>query len=240
MEELVLRAQQGDRQLREQLLQEYQPFIVKIASQTVGRFLNWGVDEELNIALTAFDEAILRFQQKKGTPFLPFAALVIRSRLLDWLRAEQRHQHLSLDIENEQEENFSPAELQLSLAQYQARSLAEERGLELALLEEKLRPFAISFNDLVDSAPRHRDTKQALVKAARYLAQNQSLFQQLLEKKTVPAKQLAEVSGVSLKTLEKGRKYLIAVALILHDATEFVHLIYYLKPLLQLEEREQE
>ncbi len=56
--ELLRRAQQGDQEARAQVIRDFSPFIVNTASHSARRFLRSGDDDEISIALMAFDEAI--------------------------------------------------------------------------------------------------------------------------------------------------------------------------------------
>lgn len=65
---LLSLAQAGDEGARNQLIDDFTPFILKVASQAAGRYLNLGQDEEISVALLAFNEAISAYNEKKG-PF---------------------------------------------------------------------------------------------------------------------------------------------------------------------------
>ena len=83
-------------QAADRLIGDYLPFI---RSETA-KFLKRPPreeDDELSIAMIAFHEAIGGYQPRRGS-FLKYAALLIRSRLIDYERKERRHRgHLSLD-----------------------------------------------------------------------------------------------------------------------------------------------
>ncbi len=51
--------------------------------------MEYGIDEELSIALMAFNEAIDGYDTSKGS-FLSFAKLVINRRLIDYLRKKTK------------------------------------------------------------------------------------------------------------------------------------------------------
>ncbi|HEX3030917.1 MAG TPA: RNA polymerase sigma-I factor [Bacillota bacterium] len=221
---------QGNSRAREQLIEEYKPFVAKIAGNICKRYLDWSVDDELSIALIAFNQAIDLYKPEREVPFLPFARLVIESRLKDYFKQESRHQHASLEINptGNAEETFSPAEIDQAWLEYQNRSIEDERNQEIDHLDTLLREYGIQFEDLVEHSPKHKETRTSLQKVAHVLASQPNLMKSLKSKKLLPAKELAINSQVSSKTIERGRKYIIAMALILSDAQEFTCLRSYI------------
>ena len=82
---------------KNKIIQDHIPFIIKTVSDLTGRYVTLD-DDEMSIALLAFNEAIDKYDNTKGA-FLAFARLVIRSRLLTYLQTEQvSHQILSLEV----------------------------------------------------------------------------------------------------------------------------------------------
>ena len=77
------------------LIREYIPFIRSEAAKFMSRLCT-DQDDEYSIAMMAFYEAIMGYEKGRGA-FLSYAALLIRSRLVDYRRKEERHQgHISL------------------------------------------------------------------------------------------------------------------------------------------------
>lgn len=227
-EELIARARQGDTQAREQVLAEHRPFVQRVASATCRRFLEWERDEELSVALVALNEAIDRYDAGRGIPFLAYARTVVRSRLLDFLRLEAREgQRYILGLEAEADETAPWAEL--AWDRYDREILARERAEEIAAYAGMLQDFGLSLTELVRVSPKHRDSRQLMLRAARVLVERQELFQRLVTKKKLPLAELSLASGIPRKTLEKGRKYIVAVSLILGYPEEFPYLYSYLK-----------
>lgn len=67
--ELVIKAQQGDARVREQILQDYRPFYLRVASGTCKKYLVLGRDDEASIAMIAFNEAIDPYNVDGGASF---------------------------------------------------------------------------------------------------------------------------------------------------------------------------
>lgn len=218
LEQLIASAQQGDLKLRNELITDYQPFIVKITSRFCRRYIDPSRDEEFSIALDGFNEAINKFSPVSGRSFLGFAETVIRRRLIDYVRKERKFQmqvpYSSFEVEDEENQVVNPIDYHESIRQYEARCDAEERRLEIAQLSDEMSRFGISFSDLVSVSPKHADSRQMLFMVARMIADSASLMQQLMDNGQLPIKQLLEVVDISRKTVERNRKYLIAAALI--------------------------
>jgi RNA polymerase sigma factor len=70
------------------LRRKYESFILKCASNTSKRYITKS-DDEWSVAMEAFCSAIASYSYEKGS-FLSFAELLIRRRLIDYFRLEQR------------------------------------------------------------------------------------------------------------------------------------------------------
>ncbi len=73
----------------DRFIEEYKPFIAACTERTAGHYVRYGVDDELSIALSAFLEAINHYDRGRGS-FLSFAQGVIRRRLIDYFRKENK------------------------------------------------------------------------------------------------------------------------------------------------------
>lgn len=96
IQQTLLLAKEGNELIREEFIQNHKPFIIKISSNICKRYLTWGHDDELSIALVAFNEAIDSFKPNDEASFYGFAKTVITRRLIDYFRKESKHQVLSL------------------------------------------------------------------------------------------------------------------------------------------------
>ena len=86
-----------DVQAADQLIRTYMPFIRAETAKFLKRPPVEGHDDELSIAMIAFHEAINGYSGARGA-FLKYAAMLVRSRLIDYSRREQRHSRvISLD-----------------------------------------------------------------------------------------------------------------------------------------------
>jgi len=220
IQELVTLAQNGDHNAREKLIFQYKPFIYKTSCSICQRGLSWENDDELSIALIAFNEAVSSYNPDKGANFLTFARRVISQRLVDYFRHEKRHQHISLSssVNEEGEENeISPIESSQAWEDHKAKVEKEELAQMMLDFEERLNEFGTSLDELADICPKHRDTREKLANVAEILCSDQALLNSLRKTKRVPAKKLARAAKVSKRVLENGRKYILAMAIIISE-----------------------
>ncbi|PZE20764.1 RNA polymerase sigma factor SigI [Paenibacillus xerothermodurans] len=217
-EQIVLLIQKGDLRLRNQFITDYQPYVAKVTSRFCKRYIDPARDDEFSIALGAFNEAVNQFSAESGRSFLGFAEQVIRRRLIDYVRKEQRFSqqlpYSLFDVEDEEDNIVNPVEIHQALEQYEKQKGMEERRGEILELNRCLNDFGISFAELVDASPKHNDSRQALVAIGKQLAGNPDLMRTMLAKRMLPIKELLELVEVSRKTLERNRKFIITVALI--------------------------
>lgn len=224
----VRQIKQGDRLAREDFLENSKPFVFKTACKFSRRLLEWGRDDELSVALIAFNEAIDRFRNDCGVPFLAYARMVMNSRLTDLRRRENRNLAASVPLPPPGE-GLNDAEFTKAWEVYWEEAAAREREEEIKEYGESLNSYGLSFEDLVQCSPRHHDTRQSFMLAASVLVEKSNLFEELRDKKKLPLLELEKSTGIKRKTLERGRKYIIAMALLIHRRDDFLYLSSYLK-----------
>jgi len=230
VDSLLSQAMAGDSKARENLIQACRTFVHKTACTLANHGLEWGRDDELSIALIALNEAIDVYQPEKKVPFLAFARIVIQSRLKDFWRKENRFYQTTIPIiENSENNHQSALEVQSAWNSYWDQLIIQERGEEIQRFNLLLKAYNIKFSELVDVSPQHHDSRQTILGVAMHLAQNPLLMEYLRTKKKLPVQELADRMGVNRKTIERRRKYLIALALILHHPEEFIYLKSYLQ-----------
>lgn len=221
-------AKKGDAQARENLLAEARSFVLNTCVKYCNRPLDWGRDDELSIGLMAFNEAIDRFEEERNIPFLGFARLVIKSRLADFFRREARHRHQPLEY---QVADNAPVQLETTQAweKYLLEAETRERQEEILEFQKELLIYGISVSELVEASPKHRDSRENLISVAQQVADESTLMELLQRTKRLPVKELTLLSGLHRKTIEKGRRYIIAMALLLSQRERFIYLFSYLK-----------
>lgn len=192
------------------LISEFKPFIASVAQKKVGRFLEYGVDDELSVGLIAFKEAMDSYDKNKGK-FLSFAKLVISMRLIDYYRKQKRETTLSLD----DEQSTTDAIDVKSMDSYRIDEENEKRVLEIIEYRAELEKWGISLEDLAKVSPRKESLREHYKKVARVIVKNSDILNILLQTKRLPIKEIEEIIPIHRKKLERGRIYIIAVVLAL-------------------------
>ncbi|RNA70586.1 RNA polymerase sigma-I factor [Bacillus sp. KQ-3] len=221
--------QRGNVRLENDLIEQYIPFIRKTTAKVCKRYINTSEDDEYSIALIAFNEAIHQYSPDKGSSFLSFASLVIRRRVIDFIRQEQRRKiPLSIDYHDDDNENMeNVAEIHASFHEYHEKQEREYRREEILHLNEQLKAFKISLSDVAKQCPKHQDARENMVKIAKTVVEIEGLRSTLMTKKRLPIKELTKHITMSRKTIERNRKYIIAVSLVLME--DYRYLKDYLK-----------
>lgn len=216
-----------DSEIRDSYLHEAQAFIRHVASQACFRTLEWGQDEELSEALIVFNEAINRYEPDKGVPFLAFARLLIKRRLIDYHR-RRRNKPESASLDHEAEGFL--IESTLSTLTFQKELQNRERAEEIREYSGELGKWGLSFRDLAEVSPKHRDSRTTLLRAARHLAESPILWNQTKQSGKVPMTALSHELGIHPKVLERGRKYILSVAILIANQNDYIYLREYVLP----------
>lgn len=218
-----VRDAKNDMAAADEMIRAYMPFIRKETAKFLKRPLVEENDDELSIAMIAFYEAILDYSILRGS-FLHFAALHIKSRLIDHARKESRHgQVLSIDQPVSDEED---ATLRDKLADpddpIQERVLRDATRREIEEFSASINTFGIRLSDVADHCPKQERTLAACQTALSYAKENPFIMDEFLRTKRLPIAQIATGSGVERKTLERHRKYMVALLLAYTNGFEII------------------
>jgi RNA polymerase sigma factor len=222
---LVEAAQRGDAAVRERLIAAYTPLVLRTGSRLCGRYLQPGRDDEVSVGLLALNEAVDRWRRDQGASFRSFAEIVVRRRLIDHFRREAaRHEVPVSEFEQVEDDGnvWNPLDAAQALAIERDRREAEDRRADIARFSAILRPYGISLQDLVRCSPRHGDARARAVAVARAVAARPEWAEYLRRHRALPLRELEAQRDlqVSRKTMERQRKFIIAVALILLEGLE--------------------
>ncbi len=200
----------------------YMPFIRAETAKWLKRPPVEGHDDELSIAMIAFHEAICGYSRMRGS-FLKYASMLIRSRLIDHHRREQRHGGvLSLDMPSEKGDGSLGEILADGRDHSEELALKEATRAEIEELSRQMEEFGVSLTDVAGNCPKQKRTLAACQRAVRYAEEEPGLLEDFLRTKRVPVTRLAAGSGVEKKTLERHRKYVAALLLIHTNGYEII------------------
>ena len=218
-----------DSHAADELISAYMPFI---KSETA-RFLNHPPDQsddELSIAMFAFYEAIKNYSRLRGS-FLKFAALQIKNRLIDNYRKEKKNKgQISLDVNDDDKTDLKET-IRDEHDDYAENELRDATKQEIEELSAQMTEFGVTMSDVAENSPRQRRTLEICQKAVLYAKNNPEILDDFLRTKRVPLAKLAEGANVERKSLERHRRYLVAVLLICTNGYEIMrgHIMQVLK-----------
>lgn len=203
-------------------VEEYKPFIASCVEKVTGRYVKYGEDDELSIAMLAFVEAVKSYEETKGS-FLSFAQNVIKRRLIDYYRKEKKHGNvISINEYYGDEEEFDLSEAE-AVDNYSKDQISEYRRMELEQLKKELSEWDITFLQLAEASPKHDKTRKMYLDIVKYLLSNPDLTRQLRHKKYLPVAEIEKSLNIPRKKIDRARKYIIAVILITTGDYQYIN-----------------
>ena len=193
------------------LITQYENFILRCASSAARSYISKS-DDEWSIALSAFTEAIKNYSAGKGS-FLNFAELVIRRRIIDFMRSKSRYAPeitvnpslFNTDV-NDEDEYTMQSEIAKKVSVVEDNSIK----LEITLINEVFSEYGFSFMDLAECSPKSKKTKKSCAQVVAYLINNPILTSEIKIKKQLPLNIIEKHTRIPRKLLERHRKYIIA------------------------------
>lgn len=219
-------AVKGDAHKADELVRDYLPFITSETAKFMARRPVAGVDDELGIAMFAFHEATQVYDRQRGA-FLPLAARMIRNRLIDYRRREARHTRVvSLDAPQfEQDGDESKTlldQVDSGHDEIGERHMRAATRTEIEEFTRLLASFEVKLTDVAENCPKQERTLDACRRALTYAREHRDMLDRLERTGKLPISDLAEGSGVERKTLERHRKYLVALLLAYTNGFEII------------------
>lgn len=213
--------QNGSEHAIEDVYNDLLPFCLRVASKICNRYIDER-DEEASIANLSILESFEKYNPERGN-FLSYLGRVTRNRIIDYKRREKKQIIPFSDLINAQNINTLVDDTFFD-------DILEELGRqkEIDSLRRLLNDYSISFIDLVKISPGQNNARERARQVIQIISSNLQLSRQVLEQKTLPAKELREKYDISTKFLDRYRKYIIAGVIIMtHD---FSCLVPYVLP----------
>lgn len=214
---------------RSDFIETNKGFIYLTTSNLCKRQLNWENDEELSIALMAFNIACEKYDKTKGN-FYGFGKIIIKNALIDFFRKNKNSPNLLFD---KTDGNVDYLDMENSISNYEIKVDNEFRADEIKLFSAELLKYKIDFSSLINSSPCHKETRTNLLNIASLCANEPLILSYMKTKRRLPNKEAIILTGSNKKNIEKWRKYIISLILILSNP-EYI----YLKSYLNVEEGE--
>lgn len=211
-------AAQADPAAINDIIKDYLPFIASETSKVCKRQVEYGVDDELSIAMLGFHDAANSYAEKRGA-FLSYASVVMKNRVVDYLRRERRHGNVISIHGNKDDRNL---ERVLSQEIYRYDDIRLATIQEIEELGNELAGYGITYSDLTTSRPKQERTFNACGKAAGWALDNPGGVRELKRTKKLPVASICDYTGLERKTVERYRKYIIAVIIIYSNGYEII------------------
>lgn len=189
-----------------ELIEKHMPFIIKSISDVTGRYVSCENDEELSVGLLGFHEAIERYDNEKGH-FLSYAKLVIGSRIKNYLKSENKHQHSSL-------EELLDKGLEIKDEYLEEK---DDNGIlleEINRLKNEISSFGFTLEDLANEAPKQQATRMNAISLSEKISEEEELTSFMYLKKRLPIKRIVLQFSVTEKVIKRSKKFIISVVII--------------------------
>ncbi|QZY54950.1 RNA polymerase subunit sigma [Crassaminicella profunda] len=215
-EKRLTKIRDGDVALRNRFIDEYMPFIVKTVSKVLDKYVETENDEHLSIAMEAFNEAIDKYEESKGS-FINFAKIVITNRVKG-ARKKYTYDNKNVSLDEMEEK---------TLVTHQKKHMASNEfthqvhlRLEIQNFSKNLEKFGIKIEELILKAPKHKDSRINAVKIAKKIANRHNMIDKLYKTGNLPRSEIKKELGVSDKVLKNHRVFIIATIIILNSNLE--------------------
>ena len=198
----------------EELIKKNERFILRCAAEVAHRYITKS-DDEWSVALMAFSQAVKSYSPEKGS-FLSFAELVIKRRLIDYIRTQAKHgSEITVNptvFDSEPEDQDEDIALRAEVSKKVSHAPNSALKEEIEAITDVFARYGFSFFSLTDCSPKAEKTKKACAQVVRYLMANPLLLSEMRHSKQLPTKTIEKNCGVPRKIIERHRKYIIAAA----------------------------
>lgn len=188
-------------------------FIYKTTNRICKKTLDDKNDDEISIALIAFNKACDTYNKEKGN-FFTYASVLIKNSLIDFFRKVEKTPYL---IWNDDENTTNSIEKHISMNNFNIDSENSIRLEEIKLLNSELEEYNLSFSTIAKNSPKHKDTRDTLLNIAMACIKSEDILYDLKTKKQLSIKKICLLTNNKRKLLETWRKYIIALIIILNS-----------------------
>ncbi|GAB6107093.1 sigma factor [Fusibacter bizertensis] len=199
MQETTVFEAKNTNQKREIFIAEHIPFIVYTTSNILGRYLSVENDEEYSVALEAFNSAIDTYDANQSK-FETYATTVIRNKLIDYHRTQKKH--------------YGQEALNEDLI---APSTDDDLRMEIAELSETLKMFGMSFDDLVDASPSHKDSREKAIDVGVQASKIKTVITLLYMTLKLPVKEILQNVKTSRRFVYLHRQFILVIIVIFNE-----------------------
>lgn len=215
-------AAKGNMEDADRLISDYMPFIESQVFKVMKRPVDVKKQDELSIAMIAFHEAINGYSKTRGS-FLNYASLIIRNRIIDYWRKNNRHnQVISLDTPIYEEDSTLEDSIAADEKHDEDLVVREATKEEIMELSQQMQEFGVSLTDIAENSPKQNRTLKSCQQVVAYAKEDREIMEIFFKTKQLPITKLANETKVSKKTIERHRKYLVALLMIYSNGYEII------------------
>lgn len=200
-------------------IDDYKPFIIAYCNKSLKRYIDINNDDEYSIALMAFYEAIKGYNIDKGS-FLSYAQRVVKLRLIDYYRKNKKI--LMEKVIEYEGDNNDKLISNKSIENYKLEDISYLRRLEIEDFTNELIKYNITFKDLIKASPKWKSTRIQYNKILNYIIKNGEAIEEIIKNNRIPTTIIEENVQVPRKTIERSRRYIISVLIILLGDYQYI------------------
>lgn len=201
-QKLIIDAQK-DPKLKNEIIEMHIPLVIHTISNVLNKYICFE-DNEYSIGLLALNEAIDKYNPDKGS-FSNFAIMIIKNRIIDEIRKENRWDVIPLQDHQENNKVYIPD-----------TDLKEE----IDEISRELERFSISFEDLANSSPKHYDTKLRCFNVSEKSSQDEGIVNLLYKKLKLPIKEIINKFKETKRFLYKNKAYITCLIIVFYKNFE--------------------
>lgn len=204
---------------QEQFLIDYLPFIKKNIAKMNHSVLDY--DDILTIAMLAFIQSIETYDVNKGS-FLAYSSKIMYNRIIDEERKELRHSSKIVYFKKE-EEDMEAEERKTAVICYRKEQERKTMAEEIAEFSNELEKFKITFIELHKVCPKQKKSRKLCMDLAKELIGQPQFYHDFLKHQRIPQAELAVKFHISSKTVEKYRKYIVTLVVLMTGDYPNIH-----------------
>jgi RNA polymerase sigma factor len=195
------------------LIEDYMPFIKKAVSDAGN--LGMEYDDRLSVAMLTFMNCVKQYETQRGG-FMAFAKACIRNRLIDESRKQLRYSGRVIPLfPDNDDERPGAIEDMASISTYNLEEERKNLSAEIELLSAHIAEYGIAFKELPRICPKQERSRKQCIELGRAVASSDEMRDTLMKHRRLSQSELARKFGISEKTIEKHRKYIVTVAVLL-------------------------
>lgn len=212
IEQAIYSARQSKSQLN-RLINEYLPFIKK---QLIGlKGLRLEYDDMMSLAMLTFSSCVFQYEPQKGN-FFAFCGTCIKNRLIDESRKQARYEgKLVQMLDNDDLLYDDTIDTRASVAAYDLQQERQSLIQEIEAFCVELNGFGIDFEELYVFCPKQTRSRLLCFKLAKEIVSTPQLYEIFVSTQRIAQTELSARFGISKKTVEKHRKYIVALVLLM-------------------------